>query len=93
MTLAHCGSSARHLVIAVTGQLVLNVCPFAVADLHLASHHSQDEARLVVAPHLLKFSSLHLHSFVDAANLGFQELHATNQSVHQHSSKGLRQQC
>lgn len=47
-----------HLVIAIADKLLLNVGPLAVADLQLVCYHSQNEACLVVAPHLLKLSSL-----------------------------------
>ena len=48
-----------HLVVAISDKLLLNAGPLAVADLQLVSYHSQNEACLIVAPHLLKFSSLH----------------------------------
>ena len=48
-----------HLVIAIADKLLLDVRPLAVADLQLVSYHSQNEACLVVAPHLLKLCSLH----------------------------------
>ncbi len=56
---AHCGSSVGHLVKAVADQLLFNVCPLAVADFQLACYYSQDEACLVVTPHLLNPSSLY----------------------------------
>lgn len=58
----HSCCSVGHLVVAIADKLLLNVCPLAVADLQLVSHHSQNEACLVVAPHLLKLSSLHHQS-------------------------------
>ena len=61
MLVAYHGCPVGHLVIAITDQLLLNVGPLAVADLQLVSHHSQDEACLVVASHLLKLSSLQHH--------------------------------
>lgn len=56
---AHRGSSVGHLVKTITDQLFFNIRPLAVADFQLAGYYSQNEACLVVTPHLLDPSSLY----------------------------------
>lgn len=58
---AHHSCSVGHLVVAIADKLLLDVSPLAIADPQFLTHHSQDEACLVVASHLLKLSSLQHH--------------------------------